>query len=151
MPSAFLAMNAVQLFGRLHPLVLHFPIALLLLAAVVEGVRCFRTDAGLARLTVFLLTWGALSALAAAGTGWVFSRELHPEPTLRATLMWHRWLGVSTALLAMLAWFTAHCWADDHQLARRWIPRFIIWLTAVLVAIAAHLGARIVWGADYFS
>ena len=37
-------MNAVQLFGRLHPLVLHFPVALLLLAAAVEAVRCFRPD-----------------------------------------------------------------------------------------------------------
>lgn len=144
-------MNTVQFFGRLHPLVLHFPIALLLLAAAVEAVRCFRIDPRLARLTVLLLSLGAVSALAAAGTGWVFARESHPEPALRATLLWHRWLGVSTAVLAVFAWLAAHCWADDVRPGFRWIPRSITWLTAVFLAIAAHLGALIVWGADYFS
>lgn len=144
-------MNGVQFFGRLHPLVLHFPIALLLLAAAVEGVRCFRIDPRLARLTVFLLALGSVGAVAAAGTGWVFARESHPEPALRATLQWHRWLGVSTAVLAVLAWFTARRWADDPRPGYRWIPRSITWLTAVVLALAAHLGALVVWGADYFS
>ena len=64
-------MNAAQLFGRLHPMVPHFPIALLPPAAV-EGVRCFRADSRFGRLTL-LLAPGAIRAVAAAGTGW-FSR-----------------------------------------------------------------------------
>jgi uncharacterized membrane protein len=144
-------MNPAQLFGRLHPLVLHFPIALLLLAAAVEAVRCFRVDPRLARLTVLLLALGAVGALAAAGTGWVFARESHPEPALRATLVWHRWLGVGTAGLALPAWLAACRWADDTRPGFRWIPRIVTWLTAGLLAIAAHLGALLVWGADYFS
>jgi uncharacterized membrane protein len=144
-------MNTLQLFGRLHPLVLHFPIALLLLAAAVEVVRCFRPDPRLARLTVLLLALGAVGALAAAGTGWIFVHESHPEPELRATLVWHRWLGVSTAVLALLAWLAAQRWADDARPGFRWIPRLITWLTAALLVIAAHLGALLVWGADYFS
>lgn len=143
-------MNA-QLFGRLHPLVLHFPIALLLLAAAVEGVRCFRADPRLGRLSVLLLALGALGAVAAAGTGWVFAHESHPEPQLRATLLWHRWLGVGTAILSAVAWLTADRWADDARLSYRLIPRLITWLTAALLVIAAHLGALLVWGADYFS
>lgn len=144
-------MNAVQLFGRLHPLVLHFPIALLLLAAAVEVVRCVRTDPRLARLTVLLLALGAVGALAATGTGWIFAHESHPEPALRATLVWHRWLGVATAVLAVVAWLAAQRWAEDPRPGFRWIPRSITWLTAVLLTITAHLGALIVWGADYFS
>lgn len=144
-------MTVVQLFGRLHPLVLHFPIALLLLAAAVEAVRCFRSDPRLARLTVLLLALGAVGALAAAGTGWIFARETHPEPALRATLLWHRWLGVSTSATTVLAWFSAQRWADDARPRYRWIPRALTWLTAALVAFAAHLGALLVWGADYFS
>lgn len=144
-------MNALQLFGRLHPLVLHFPVALLLLAAAVEVVRCFRPDPCLARLTVLLLLLGAAGAVAAAGTGWIFAHESHPEPELRATLLWHRWLGVGTALLAVLAWLAARRWADDARRACRWIPRSAVWLTAGSLIITAHLGALLVWGADYFN
>ena len=132
-------------------MVLHFPIALLLFAAAVEGVRCFRSDPRLARLTVLLLALGAVGALAAAGTGWIFARESHPEPALRAALLWHRWLGVGTAGLAGLAWLAAHRWVEDVRAGFRWIPRLLIWLTAVILTIAAHLGALVVWGADYFS
>ena len=144
-------MNAMQLVGRLHPLVLHFPIALLLLAAAVEGARCFRSDPRLARLTLLLLALGAVGALAAACTGWIFARESHPEPALRAILLWHRWLGVATAGLAVFTWLAAHRWADDSRPKFRWIPRLLTWLTVVILTIAAHLGALVVWGADYFS
>jgi uncharacterized membrane protein len=144
-------MNAVQLFGRLHPLVLHFPVALLLLAAAVEAGRCFRADPRLGRLTVFLLALGTVGALLAAGTGWIFARESHPEPELRSTLLWHRWLGVVTAVLAAIAWLAARRWADDGRAGFRWLSRLLIWIAAAVLIIAAHLGALLVWGADYFS
>lgn len=144
-------MTTLQLFGRLHPLVLHFPIALLLLAAVVEFARCFRPDPRLGRLTVLLLALGALGAAAAAGTGWVFAFESRPEKALRATLEWHRWLGLATAVLAALAWFAAHRWVDDARPRFRYVPRLLTWLTAAVLTVAAHLGALIVWGADYFT
>ena len=144
-------MSFLQFFGRLHPLVLHFTIALLLLAAAVEAVRCFRPDPHFARLTVTLLALGGFGALMAAGTGWVFARETHVEPLLRGTLLWHRWLGVSTAFLAVFAWIVARRWADDDRSSLLWISRLTIWATAALLVIAAHLGARLVWGADFFS
>ena len=144
-------MNTLQLFGRLHPLVLHFPIALLVLVAAVELVRCFRNDPSLVRLTLLLLAVGASGAVLAAATGWVFARENHPEPALRATLQWHRWLGLSTALLSVISWAAAYRWADNSRLGCRWIPRLIIWLTTGMLVVAAHLGALLVWGSDYFS
>ncbi|MFZ5494297.1 MAG: DUF2231 domain-containing protein [Verrucomicrobiota bacterium] len=144
-------MDPVQLFGRLHPLVLHFPIALLLLAAAVEVLRCFRPDPRLGHLVVFLLAVAAAGALLTAATGWVFAHESHPEPELRATLLWHRWLGVGTAALALLAWLAARRWAADPRPCFRRISRGVTWLTAALLVVTAHLGALLVWGADYFS
>jgi uncharacterized membrane protein len=144
-------MNVLQFLGRLHPLVLHFPVALLVLASAVEVVRCFRHDSRLGHLTVFLLAVGAAGAFAAAGSGWVFARESHPEPALRATLLWHRWLGLGTAALAVLAWFAARRWTNDTRPGYRWISRLATWLATGVLAITAHLGALLVWGADYFS
>jgi uncharacterized membrane protein len=144
-------MTAYQLFGRLHPLVLHFPVALLLIAAALEFVRAFRDDARLGRLTVFLLALGAVGAVVAAATGWVFAHESHPQPSLRVLLTWHRWLGVATAALAVLAWAAAHRWADDSRRGARWLGRAVVWLAAGLLIATAHFGALLVWGTDYFS
>ena len=144
-------MTAYQLFGRLHPLVVHFPVALLLLAAAIEFIRVFRDDARLGRLTIFLVGIGAAGAVVAAATGWVFAHESHPEQSMRATLTWHRWLGLATAALSVLAWVTARRWADGPRRGTRWINRAIGWLAAGLLIITGHLGALLVWGSDYFS
>jgi uncharacterized membrane protein len=144
-------MTAYQLFGRLHPLVLHFPVALLSLAAALELVRIFRDDARLGKLTVFLLAVGAVGAVLAAGTGWIFAHESHPKEPMRTILTWHRWLGVTTAALSVLAWAAAHRWADDPRRGARWLGRIVVWLAAGLLIVTAHLGALLVWGTDYFS
>ena len=144
-------MTAYQFFGRLHPLVLHFPVALLLIAAAVEFVRVFHDDTRLGRLTVFLVALGAAGAVVAAVTGWVFAHESHPRQSMRPTLTWHRWLGVVTAALSLLAWAAAHRWVDDPRRGARGLRRSIVWLTAVILIVTAHLGALLVWGTDYFS
>ena len=70
---------------------------------------------------------------------------------MRTILTWHRWLGVTTAALSVLAWAAAHRWADDPRRRARWFGRIVVWLAAGLLIVTAHLGALLVWGTDYFS
>lgn len=144
-------MDFAQLFGRLHPLILHFPIALILLAATVEVVRLKWDRPALAQLVPFLLVVGALGAIAASVTGWVFARESYPRPALRWMLEWHRWLGIATTVLAGFAAWIAWRFASGATARARWLRRGAVWLTALLLTVAAHLGALMVWGEDYFN
>ncbi len=114
-------MDISLLFGRMHPLVLHFPIALILLAAGIEVLGLKWEHPQFARLVPFLLIVGAVGALAASGTGWVFAHESYPRPALRWMLQWHRCLGIAaTVLAAGAAWIASRhataetasgCWA----------------------------------------
>lgn len=143
-------MDLSTLFGRLHPLVLHFPIALLLLAAALEVVRLKWDRPGLCRTITLLMALGAAGALVATATGWVFAVESHPRPSLRWMLQWHRWLGVVTTVLACVAaWLTSRL-AEAPTSGARWLRRATIWLTGLVLIVAAHLGALMVWGEDYF-
>ncbi len=144
-------MNAAQLFGRLHPLVIHFPVALLVLAAGIELARVWFDRSELRRLVPLLLTLGAVGAFVASITGWVFAHDYHPQPSLRWMLEWHRWLGIATAALAAIAAWASTRWADTPDPAGRCLRRAAVWLTTVLLGVAAHLGALMVWGEDYFS
>jgi uncharacterized membrane protein len=143
-------MDLSTLFGRLHPLVLHFPIALLLLAAALEVVRLKWDRPGLGRTVALLMVIGAAGALAATATGWVFAVESHPRPALRWMLQWHRWLGVGTTVLASAAAWLALRHAEAPNPGAQWLRRGSIWLTNLILIVAAHLGALMVWGEDYF-
>jgi uncharacterized membrane protein len=138
------------LFGRLHPLVIHFPIALILLAAALEVVRLKWDRPSLAQLVTFLLIVGAAGAALASITGWIFAVESHPRPSLAWMLSWHRWLGVATTVLAGLAAWVSRRLANAPSSGARWCLRLSVWLTAALLVVTAHLGALMVWGEDYF-
>ncbi|HEY4301295.1 MAG TPA: DUF2231 domain-containing protein [Candidatus Didemnitutus sp.] len=131
-----------SLFGRLHPLVVHFPIALILVAAVLDLVGCCRRQAFAAGVFDVLLGFAALGSLASVATGWWFARQ--QENADGATLQWHRWLGVAVAALATGCWLVGRV-SPGHK-ARRWL----VWVTALTVVICGHLGGLLVWHDDFF-
>jgi uncharacterized membrane protein len=138
-------------FGRFHPVFLHFPIALLLLAAAVETGRVWRDSQWLARCTVWLLGLGALSAIATGASGWLLAAHEHIRSDQHITLEWHRWLGVATVAAAWVAWVAAAAWRETPSVVRIWLRRILVWGAGALVAFAGHFGAMIVWGRDWLS
>jgi uncharacterized membrane protein len=141
----------VDYAGRLHPLVIHFPIALLVVGAVGEAVRIWRDSPSLGRFVTWVVVIGAFSAFLAAATGWLFAYQVHRPPELRPILFWHRWLGVAAIGMSLLAAWAADRWASTPQPRQRRLRRALIWMTALLIAGTAHLGAALVWGTDFFS
>lgn len=143
-------MPLLEFIGRLHPLVLHFPIALIIVAAGVEAVRVRWDHPSFAGLVTFLLGVGAAGAAIATASGWIFAYESYPRPSLRWMLEWHRWLGIGTTVLtacaAWLAWRLGAASGNRH----RWLRRVVVWTAAASVSITGHFGALMVWGEDHF-
>ena len=137
--------------GRLHPLVIHFPIALLLVGAAGEAVRLWLDQESVGRFVQTTILLGAIGVLIAASTGWLFAYQVHPAAELKPLLLWHRWLGVAAISLAGLAAWAADRWAVTANPRQRWLRRGLVWAAAALGAATAHLGALLVWGTDFFS
>ena len=95
-------MNFSEFFGRLHPLVVHLPIGFLLIAVLLEWFKGKDASKGKNRAIVFILFLGAISAIIAAVFGWLLANDGYDENTL----FWHKWLGISTAVFAIIAWWT---------------------------------------------
>jgi uncharacterized membrane protein len=134
------------LVGRLHPLIVHFPIALVMVAAAAEGVAAATRDWRWRAVAVVNLRAGAAFAVAAAVAGW----RLASAPGVEATplLEWHRWLGALAALAAAGAAMAT--WRSDRWSSRDlWIYRFALFAAATCVAVTGHLGGLLVWGADF--
>jgi uncharacterized membrane protein len=134
----------MALTGRFHPLLVHFPIALVLIAAVAELVFLTTQFPEWHTVAVANIRAGAAFAIASAGAGWLLasSRIVEASPALE----WHRWLGVAGAVAAVAAAFTT---GDIDRPGRQWLYRIALFSAAALVAVAGHFGAVLVWGADF--
>lgn len=127
--------------GKFHVMVLHFPIAFLIGATVVQWYSVARGKG--ASAAAIMLWFGALGAVAAASLGWMYAYDsvYFSEKDIKL-LFWHRWLGTGTATLAVILL------PLRTKLTR--VP-FGIALTvcAGLVTAAAHFGASLVYGPDF--
>lgn len=130
----------VDWFGRLHPLVVHFPIAFFP-AALITAIAGRRRPSFAAPVQ-FLVVAGGIFAPIAAGAGWLAALGSQPETVLD----YHRWLGAAIAFagagLAVWAW------------RRPWEDRgggMILALTAMTIAIAVQgfLGASLTHGMEH--
>jgi len=135
--------------GRFHPLSVHFPIALLLVAALLEGIAWKTGSKTFHELSKINLYIGTLGALLAAPLGWAAAANTNlSSPELLETLDIHRWTGTATAIWGVLcAWIASQSVSKKHLLM---YYRAALFIGALLVSIAGHFGGVLVFGADYF-
>src|SRR6478672_11829951 len=81
----------MALIGRLHPMLVHFPIGLVLIAAVAEVVAMMTHRRKWRTVAVANARVGAMFAIGAAIAGWRLASS--PGIEVTASLEWHRWLG----------------------------------------------------------
>src|SRR5579872_5869885 len=87
------------LIGRLHPLIVHLPIGVLLLAIFLEALSTRARYAGMKPAADLSLLIGAGCALVSCCTGWMLSQSGDYDADL-ATV--HQWLAISTTLVSVL-------------------------------------------------
>jgi uncharacterized membrane protein len=134
-------------FGRLHPLLLHFPIALILIGAAVAVIKWVFRRGDQPSGTVQTCLWaGMVFSGIAVWTGWELGDTVVDGGQ---TLFLHRWISISvfsvmvvTAVFDVMRRSPRWPWARPARLLS-------LCLAAILVAIAGHLGAEMKWGEGY--
>jgi len=132
--------------GRFHPLLVHFPIALVLAAAAAELVVIATARKAWRQVAVANICAAAAIGIVTAVTGWLFASS--PSVDVTPSLEWHRWLGLAGAVGAIGAALLS---SRLHVSSRRsaFAYRVLLFVTALLVAITGHLGGTLVWGAGF--
>lgn len=131
-------------FPTLHPLIVHFPIMLIILAAVLQllSLRVFQKEIG----------WLVLAlAFVGAITAWLSSNTFHPH-TVGLTESAQQLLLEHEQYASLTFWFTVAGLAvkalSNFVLKRAWWSESVATLlligAAVAVAIAGHHGAELV-------
>lgn len=129
--------------GRTHPLVLHFPVVLVVMyALLVLFFHAQKTeDDHNLYIADLILQLAAFSSAITALAGFFLSKEQGYDAD---ALQWHKWSGVAISLF-MLLW----CYFKNILQARK-ITAFATSVAAlVLIVIAGHQGAGITHGENF--
>ena len=152
----------IRLSGRLHPMLVHFPIALVFAAAAFEFLRLpgtrrramerWRAWSGRDEAPVYrqvcpaavgCLVLAGVSAVAAAMTGWINAdmELVGPQVT------WHRWAGIVAAGLIVLTGIAGVIARVPSRVLT--IYQSMLLVSCVGVGLSGHLGAQMVYGEGY--
>ncbi|CAN5412257.1 ribonuclease inhibitor [soil metagenome] len=131
--------------GRFHPLIVHLPIGFLLIAFLMEIFSRIPRFSHLGQSVPFVLILGVISTLIAALLGYFLSLGGGYD---EETLFWHKWLGVSVGVIALLA-FVIKVKSYRFNLSRAYLPLFTVSVLALM--ITGHLGGVLTHGSDYLT
>lgn len=139
--------DALTVFARTHVMWVHFPVALLILAALVDWLALpLRRVATWLPVTRWCLGVAAVSSIFSAIAGWFLASAEGFAPD---TVFLHRWLGVVTAGAAAVSWGLLEAAERAGKPRLRWLARAATTAAAFLVALAGHTGGELVYGAGF--
>ena len=126
-------MFQTEFIARLHPLIVHLPIGILLFAFAMMILQRFR-QIDLETAISFGLLSGAISAALACAAGWLLAQSGTYDDEL---VFKHQWTGIATAFLGFGAYYFK---------PYRWV---LATATVLMLTIAGHYGGTLTHGEDF--
>jgi uncharacterized membrane protein len=138
-----------DLVGRLHPALVHFPIAWLVGLAFIDFVGLVLGRETWQRPGLFVLAGTVLSLLPTAATGLMRAVHMPSDAAVHALLVTHRTLNFAVTGLVVAA-LSLRLLRQNRL--RRWSRIAylgLVFAATGLVLVAADFGGRMVYGPDY--
>ncbi len=136
--------KAMERLGVFHSLVVHFPIALILAAALAQALNLAGMRVSNADTVRFLVWTGALGGLAAGLLGWAHSGPMASNEA--GVMLAHRWIGSSLAL-GLFALVAAVEWHRKNPTRLSGlVMNLSLFAAAAAVAINGFLGGSLAHG-----
>jgi uncharacterized membrane protein len=138
LPAAF------QTMGRMHPLLLHFPIVLILMALGMEFFRFrkdYREQSFYQLANRYLLLFAAFSGVLTALMGLFLAQE---DGYAGEILNWHKWTGAGIVFISSFLYaFRDRIWYTKLT------ARFCSVISVIVLILAGHFGATLTHGEDF--
>jgi uncharacterized membrane protein/mono/diheme cytochrome c family protein len=126
--------------GRLHPMIVHFPIGLLFIAAFLE-LLIWRNKNELKPAVTSIMMVAAFSSVLSVAMGLLLANT---GSYGAESLPLHQWTGISTLLLSLVsAWY--------YKSGRRNIAKIFLVTSCFSVLVTGHLGAELTHGEGYLT
>jgi uncharacterized membrane protein len=137
--------------GKLHLLVLHFPLALIIVAALADGLFLWRRTAIFKEAGYFCILLGATAAIPTMVTGLMLIGTLNLTGDSSNLGEIHESLGIMTTIAAVSAAALRAFLRNKLSGMWAWIYGVLILAAMVLVGLTGHYGGLLAFGRDYLS
>lgn len=133
--------------AHLHPMIVHFPVALILVGFLADVLSLFfRNEKCLSKTGLYLMVLGTLAAIAAWATGHLFTA--HPDEGEIARVFENHETGALITMIIMIIGASLRVFLvakkkEDTQL--KWVVFAIYFLGFAAVAFTAFMGGRMVY------
>ncbi|WP_293309250.1 c-type cytochrome domain-containing protein [Pedobacter sp. UBA5917] len=132
----------LEFFGRFHPVFVHLPIGILLLACICILLTFKAKFAGLKPAIPLMLLFGTLSAIISCFTGYFLAHSGDYEGGLVSN---HQWMGINVAILSVVLCIIYKKVKSKIALG------IMATILVVLISITGHLGGSLTHGSDYLT
>ncbi len=128
----------------LHPMTVHFPIALYFLGVLLTGIYLWRGQTEVERFAYWSFTLSGLGAIVASLVGLIDQNQLAIADPRRENVNPHITSGVALIIINGLLVYMRFRWPD--VLSRyRWVYLGLMGVGVIIVLITAWLGAELVY------
>jgi uncharacterized membrane protein len=133
---------------HLHPMMVHFPVALIIVGFITEVVSLFfKSEKCLSKTGFYLMLLGTLSAIVAWSTGQLFTN--HPDEGEILNVFQKHETGALITMLAMIVASALRIWLmakNKEESSLKWIVFVFYLLGFIAVAFTGFMGGIMVFG-----
>lgn len=133
-------MEVIGFLGRFHPVVLHLPIGMLILAAILEVGNKGKGQKSMDLAITKTLFWSTTTALISVIFGLCLQNEGGFENDI---LFWHRITGILTFILSLILYILKYSGLTSTIYGVFWI------IMLINLLLTGHLGATLTHGSGY--
>lgn len=134
------AEDLIAFLGSFHVILLHFPIALIVMAGVAELLNVLTANEKYDFTIKFLLTAAAFFAIPTVISGLCYEEIMNFQDWEVAWIWWHKIFGLATLGLSVLSVILLHCFGRSAFYLASFLLQFFC------VVITSYMGGVITFG-----
>ncbi|WP_018614998.1 c-type cytochrome domain-containing protein [Segetibacter koreensis] len=132
----------IELIGHFHPLLVHLPLGILMVALLLQWLAGKEKYASVKEAVPVVLLWGSITALLSCITGYFLSISDDYDKSL---VNWHMWMAIAVVLTSAILY------AKEKNPAFE-VPKRLLSLGLLgLLLVTGHLGGSLTHGSDYLT
>jgi len=133
----------IELIGKLHPVLVHLPIGIFLIAIAMEFVGRTKRFSHLQMSIDFILIIGTITGIFSLITGYLLSLDGSNDSN---SVNLHKWVAIASVLM-----FAAYYFFRKHVIHKKTIQTVALILLLIMITLTGHLGGELTHGEGYLT